>query len=584
MNTFIISSRWLNAYGIESNYNWFLHDYMNNTTDFEVDKVNEDFFTMCMPTGTGKSGETYKAIINYINNVIKDNRRIIINISSPLLKLNQQLCLDMMFVLLEIYNNITSPLYNDFINNFMFFFNSSEVNTTYKLFKYIKNGIVKNNICIGSISTNNFNEFETFINSNKKIAIVCSCHKSLNTFIKYISDNKLKDKKIEIRNFLDESHTISDRAFTDDDSTQVDINKLCKYSTGVIAISATPDIKITKIINNYSKNYKNISDLDDPYAIHVYPKDAITDGKILPPYIDLWKTSSTEINSKIISEIYDKSHKKNPTVKYQKILVNCPCGNNGDFKKIRVIYDKLVEKYSDKINKNKLHIYCTSYDTGFLHTTNETILSMKDFTSSIDNAECDCIILHVKQMIAGIDISSITQTIMYLYDVNETIMRIIIQTCGRCLRIGKGDRDGKYAKSKDERIKKYGLCTFIISDTDDETEDKLREYFIRYYMLDSIRFSKSYSIQSSGNDMIGHTIVFRNSKKFTFANIKFTINFNDYITKNTNRLKRALRTGSINDVINRSNIINMLNQDNTSKIFDNRQIIKMITDKLFDLK
>lgn len=44
MNTFTISSRWLNAYGFESNYNWFLQDYMNNTTDFEVDKVNEDFF------------------------------------------------------------------------------------------------------------------------------------------------------------------------------------------------------------------------------------------------------------------------------------------------------------------------------------------------------------------------------------------------------------------------------------------------------------------------------------------------------------------------------------------------------------
>ena len=145
MNTFTISSRWLNAYGFESNYNWFLQDYMNNTTDFEVDKVSEDFFTMCMPTGTGKSGETYKAIINYINDALKNNRRIIINISSPLLKLNQQLCLDMMFILLEIYNNITSPLYNDFIVNSQFFFNSSEVNTTYKLFKYIINCKVKNN-------------------------------------------------------------------------------------------------------------------------------------------------------------------------------------------------------------------------------------------------------------------------------------------------------------------------------------------------------------------------------------------------------------------------------------------------------
>ena len=584
MNTFTISSRWLNAYGFESNYNWFLQDYMNNTTDFEVDKVSEDFFTMCMPTGTGKSGETYKAIINYINDALKNNRRIIINISSPLLKLNQQLCLDMMFILLEIYNNITSPLYNDFIVNSQFFFNSSEVNTTYKLFKYIINCKVKNTICTGNISPNNFNDFDTFINSNKKIAIVCSCHKSLNTFIKYISDNNLKDKNIEIRNFLDESHTISERAFADDDSPKVDINKLCKYSNGVIAISATPDIKITEIINSYSKNYKNISRTGDPYAIHVYPKDAITIGKILPPYIDLWRTSSIEINSKIISEIYDKSHETNQSVKYQKILVNCPCGNNGDSKKIKVIYDKLFEQYEDKIIKGKLRIYCTSYETGFLSTTNDTILSMKDFTSSIDNADCDCIVLHVKQMIAGIDISSITQTIMYLSNINETIMRIIIQTCGRCLRIGKGDRNGRYAKNKNMRMKKFGLCSFIIYEDDNTTEDKLREYFIKYYMLDNIKFEKNYSIQSSGNDMIGHKIAFRNSKKFTFDNIKFIIDFNDYITKDAKKIKRALRTSSVNEVINRMDIIDELNKDNTSKIFDNRQIIKIITDRVFDLK
>ena len=95
---------------------------------------------------------------------------------------------------------------------------------------------------------------------------------------------------------------------------------------------------------------------------------------------------------------------------------------------------------------------------------------------------------------------------------------------------------------------------------------------------------KNYSIQSSGNDMIGHKIAFRNSKKFTFDNIKFIIDFNDYITKDAKKIKRALRTSSVNEVINRMDIIDELNKDNTSKIFDNRQIIKIITDRVFDLK
>lgn len=589
MNTFTISSRWLNAYGFEPTYKWFVNELMNNTTDFEVDKVSEDFFTMCMPTGTGKSGETYKAIINYINDALNNNRRIIINISSPLLKLNEQLYLDMMFLLLEVYNNITSPYYNNFCKISQFFFNSSENNTAPKLFNINNSSIIKNNICIGNISPCNFsNEFDTFVeDKNKKIAIVCSCNKSLHNFIDYISKNKLKDKDFEIRNFLDESHKICDRqkANADDDSDFVNINKLCKYSTGVIAISATPDENITKDINSFSKDHRVLKDLDDPYAIHIYPKDAINMGKILEPRIDLWCTSSTEINASLISEIYNNAHEKNPTVKYHKILVNCPCGNIKELKKIKVIYNKLNEQYKDKIGKDKLRIYCTSFDTNFLYTTNDDIKSMKDFTSSIDNAECDCIILHVKQMIAGIDISSITQTVMYLTDINDTIMRTIIQTCGRCLRIGKGDRIGKYAKPYDERIKKFGLCTFIISEDDYNTEDRLREYFIRYYMLDDIKFSKRYAPYTNSCDTIGHPMHHGNSKKLTFINLKFTIDFNNYITKNKEILQELLGFMDIDDVIiSRIELVNMLNKDNNTHIFDNRQIIGIIKKKLFDLK
>lgn len=588
MNTFTISSRWENAYGFKSNYNWFPNTVINNTDTFEVDKVKEDFFTMCMPTGTGKSGETYKAIVNYINNAFANDKRIIINISSPLLKLNQQLSLDMIFSLLELYNNKTSPLYNNFINKSVFFFNSSESITTYPLFRENKNGKVKNTICTGEIPPYNFiNDFDNMFikDESKRIAIVCSCHKSLNKFIKYISDNKLKDKNIEIRNFLDESHTISDRSFAVDDSTKVDIKELCKYSTGVISISATPDIKITEIINGFSKEYKSLSELDDPYAVHVYPKDAINIRKILRPQIDLWRCSCTEINDKIISEIYDDSHTKNPTVQYQKILVNCPCGDNGDDSKIKSIYVKLRKKYSNEIKNNKLRIYCTSCRTNFLCTLDDKkIKTMKEFTSSIDNAECDCIILHIKQMIAGIDISSITQTVMYLSDIKEDTMRVIIQTCGRCLRIGKGDRNGKYAKSIDQCKKKFGLCTFIISEDDNETEEKLRTFFIRYYMLDNIKFKKSYSINTGNNDMIGHPMPFRNSKKYKFENLQFTIDFHNYITENKDILKRHLKLLSEDKVICRSELIKMLNNNNNSHLFDNREIVKIIKKELFTLK
>jgi len=585
---FEISNRWHNAYNTNPNYNWFLSDYINNTTKFQIDKTSEQFGTICMPTGTGKSGETYKAIVNYINDAMQNNKRIIINISSPLLKLNQQLSLDMMFVLLELYCNTTSPYYCNFADNMQFFFNSSESNPGYALFmpnKKNDKGIDDNLICTAGITPYNFYEdFGAFINGNKQIAIVCSCHKSLPNFITYISDHDLKSKGFEIKNFLDESHTVTDRSFAADESVKVDIDMLCKYSTGCFAISATPDINITKTINKYSNNYKDINALDDPYFIHVFPADAVHAGLIVPPFMDVWQSSYHEITDKMIEEIYKDAPVKNPTVEYHKILVNCPVGDNGDLKKIKQIYNNLTKHYKDDIKTGKLHIYMTSSYEGLVATTNEQFNNMKDFTSSIDNVECDCIILHVKQMIAGIDISSITQTVMFLPDVNETVMRTIIQTCGRCLRIGPGDRDGKYAKPKEERKKQYGLCSFIILDDDYETENKLKEFFMHYYMLDDIKFSKQYLSCTSRKDVIGHPPVMVCHKKFTFENLPFTVDVKNYLIQNKERLKRKLRTNSVDETILACDIINILTKNNTAALMDNREVVKLVRENLTDIK
>ena len=580
MSNFTISNRWLNAYGVKSTYSWFPEGYVENKLVFQVDLTDEDFGTICMPTGTGKSGEMYKLIINKINDALAHNKRIIINISSPLLKLNQQLSLDMMFVLLELFYNKTSPLYGRLENNMEFFFNSSEANPDYMLFKK-----VDPQWCPTKISPNNFaKDFASFVTGNKKVAIICSCHKSLHTYVDYIKEHNLKSQGFELITFMDESHTISDRDFsTSSEDVKVDVENLCQFSTGVIAVSATPDIKITNIINKYSKHHNKLKPTDDPFFVHVYPKDAINDGLILAPYIDVWRTSYAELNEKMIAEIYADAPTKNPTVPYHKILVNCPIGDKGDVKKVRHLYNKLVKKFAAKIKDKTLRIYVTSSDTGMLSTTGEKFATMKRFTTSIDNAECDCIVLHVKQMIAGIDISSITQTVMYLSDINETVMRTIIQTCGRCLRIGKGDRVSgqKYAKPIEDRLKKFGLCTFVLLNDDNETEEKLREFFIRYYMCDNIRFTKQYSSCAGGNETIGHPIALHNSRKFTFENTQFVIDFKNYITENSKKFKRALRNESVYSIISRSQLVDMLNKDNTSMIFDNREAVNIIV-KLFN--
>ena len=583
--SYIKSNRWENAYNSCSSYEWYPYAWINNIRENRIEKTKENFGTICMPTGAGKTSVIFDDIVRRINNAIKNNTKIIINLSSPLLKLNQQLSLDMMYVLLELFENITSPLYNDFSKYTLFYFNSSEYpGKAYNILKsnkYDFNNQITNNINVGEISENNFLTFDKFIKSNKNIAIICSCHKSLNIFIKYIKKYNLKNENIEIINYIDESHTINNRDFSVEDDIKININDLCIYSSAVYAISATPDIKITKIINQYSKTKKKLKDLDDPYFIHDYPADIINKGIIVPPYMDLWKTNIKEINSSIIKEIYEDSHKKNPTVCYQKILVNCPVGDDANNKKIKTLYNELCEIFKNKIADGKLRIYATSHDTKFLATTNEKFDSMKDFTSSIDNANCDCIILHIKQMIAGIDISSITQIIMFLNDINETIIRIIIQTIGRRLRSAKGERCMPF----DKRTKKFGLCSFIIYEDDDETEDKLKELFIRYYTLDNYKFEKQYSSVSSSKDHIGRPLKNLAKKKIIINNIKFIILLKDFIEEYKNGLKLKLHyynnDNSYDTIV--KEMSDLFKKDNTSLIFDDRKTLDIIRQYLKDV-
>ena len=84
--------------------------------------------------------------------------------------------------------------------------------------------------------------------------------------------------------------------------------------------------------------------------------------------------------------------------------------------------------------------------------------------------------------------------------------------------------------------------------------------------------------------MIGHHMPFRNNKKYKFENLQFTIDFHNYITENKDILKRHLKLLSEDKVICRSELIKMLNNNNNSHLFDNREIVKIIKKELFTLK
>ena len=164
---------------------WFIDKYNSNALDYIIKKTGYSFGTICMPTGTGKSGVVYEDIINIINNNPKGHK-VVINISCPILKLTQQFISDLFSVFNEIYKSTNT--------NFNFYINSSDNGKNYN-----------DSISVMDVNIDRFSKFDNFINDpNTDIAIVASCHKSLYKFINKIS----KIKKIEIISYIDEAHLI----------------------------------------------------------------------------------------------------------------------------------------------------------------------------------------------------------------------------------------------------------------------------------------------------------------------------------------------------------------------------------------
>lgn len=493
-----VSNNYFKAYNESSSYEWFPIAYFNNNINslriWSDDKMSqENFGTINTPTGTGKTTIVFLDIIRRIDEAVRHNKPLIINLCSPYIKLNQQIAYDSLFVLTEMYFNKTSPKYIGDVSKIRFYVNSSDTkaNNVFKILRYY--------------NEQNFHEFKggknsEFIKDVKNdaaiIYVVYTCYYSMNDFISNIK--AVKNITTNVVSYLDESHTISDDPTADMETCKkfrksFSIKKLLDVSkSGCYAISATPDEDIVDMLNARSEYHKNMFG-HEKYFIYMSAYDAVSKGLIVAPYMDLVYTKAKELNNKHIENIYNNCRTINDKIKYHKILFTCPVGgcagdkndNGMNPKKIAKVYDAICKTYKKKIAEGKLGIFITSADTGMKSyiksgdaVINKTYNTMKDFTDEIDKSEHDCIVLHIKQMIAGIDVSSLTQVVMYTNDVNDNNIQDIIQTCGRCLRSAKGERGMETAK----RTKQFGVCTFIINENRiDDVTIRLEDIFWNYY-------------------------------------------------------------------------------------------------------
>ena len=430
---------------------WLIEKHKNGNVSYEIQNTHRNHGAISKPTGSGKSALFINDIIYRI--IHRENKKLMVNISTPIIKLCEQQGNDLMEVIegVKEYYGINTNEIKYFINN------SGDIDS------------YKNNTSssLHSFSTINKN----FINSSKcNIAIVINCHPSLSErMIPCLK--KLDNEIIDIVTYIDEAHTISSKIATEQDDTTIDLNILCKKSS-VYLMSATNKQELVKLVNSYDV----VNDTDDSYIILETPANAINANKICAPKVHIKQTTSGEIDFDICNDFMNMIIKDG---NIHKVLITCK-----DTKSLKYLKNQLKE------NGYIVFSTCSAEgmnwsDTVEYENSNHKFNDVVSFIKAIDDCTSNCFILHIRQMISGIDVSSISDCIIQKNDTdNFNSYSNIIQTIGRSLRLGK-----ERGINVENRNKKYANVLFLTEETNETVYSDIEKFLINYYGIGQYKFN-----------------------------------------------------------------------------------------------
>ena len=427
---------------------WLIEDHKNQNVIYEIQSTHRNHGAISKPTGSGKSSLFINDIIYRIIN--HSDKKLMINISTPIIKLCEQQGNDLMEVIegVKEYYGINTNEIKYFINN------SGDIDS------------YKNN---KSSSLHSFNSiYKNFINSSKcNIAIVINCHPSLSErMIPWLK--KLDNENIDIVTYIDEAHTISSKIATEQDDTTIDLNILCEKSS-VYLVSATNKQELVKIVNSYD-GVDN-----DSYIILETPADAINTNKICAPKVHIKQTTSGEIDFDICNDFMNMITKDG---NIHKVLITCK-----DTKSLKSLKNQLKE------NGYKVFSTCSAEgmnwsDTVEYENSNHKFNDVVSFINAIDECKTNCFILHIRQMISGIDVGSISDCIIQKNDTdNFNSYSNVIQTIGRSLRLGK-----ERGINVENRSKKYANVLFVTEELNKTVYNDIEKFLISYYGIGQYEF------------------------------------------------------------------------------------------------
>lgn len=421
---------------------WLIDAFNKNTLDktfkFRICYGKKDFGTVCMPTGTGKSGVMIDDILRRVKSPYTTT---IVNLSCPTLRLSEQFVCDLFETMHGVF-----PV--GFMKKVCLVLNSSDSPSNYS----VGSCDIYGGDLISSI--------EKAVEYHSVI-ILASCHRSLYKFVS--CTDELSKHGVCILNYIDESHLLPYKVWSDgEEDFRVDLHKLHCNSKALYLFSATPDYDMTR---EFTDNEA------EPYIYKMYPVDAINENIILPPRIRCIRCNKISDSNLYLSVLKEcKKFGGN-----RKVLVTLR--NTDDLRDVRQTLENLGYK-----------VFSATSADGF--TGEDDLTDAVEFADAVDKWDGDCFVLQIKQLTQGTDIRTLTDCILPVADeINSRTYRNLIQTMGRVLRAAPGERGMPY----NQRVKKAGNIFFTLTmDANRDKERCMRRFALRYYGMECTLYGEKF--------------------------------------------------------------------------------------------
>lgn len=447
----------------ENKMQWLIDEIKAGHSKFIIASTHRSHGAISCPTGYGKSGLIFCDMLYHIIQSIEKQEKLILNLCTPIIKLCAQQGVDFIELLEGVrnYYNIDKEKIRIFNNN------SADADKIYQ----IDDESIFNEYDYGCYPFEKLNSY--FINdTNCDIAIIISCNRSMDKFINKF--NNFTPLNTTIVTYIDEAHTISVN-IDNDDTDRIDLERLCGICSNLYLISATNRQELVKMVNSF--NGVN----DDSYIHLVTPAEAIQKNIICSPIIGFNKVKDGIITIATCKSFMNQVRNANNKI-HHKILITCRDTKH------------LIELRKQLINSG-YKVFSTSYKDGMnmsdvkLQDDTHEFDNIKNFIDAIKDLNDHCFILHIKQMISGIDIPCITDAIISKNDTdNENSYITIIQTIGRCLRLGD-----ERTHPIEERNKKCANILFVTDLNNNKVNENLSKFFLAYYEANNIRFTQDFA-------------------------------------------------------------------------------------------